>query len=148
MYRISFYRDFSIVAHYYHVAPTHLEELRRNSYGCKEAAESLSQIPDIKNCQIVLQSRMMPVNVYLDLFAQSQDNRMYRKTQTKSKINPAYYLIWAPESWPEDYWGGEFSWLWKYFKAKYPDATAIKTIYYPNGLAAIHIFKIEGDAER
>lgn len=120
---------------YYQIAPTNFEECRRNSYGCREAAQYLSQIPDIENCRIITNGRMT-VCTYLKYFGISlQDDMVHRK---RDEENPIYYVIWAPESHPQDYW------IKPYFgdlKVKHPQIKPVKTIYYPNGLEAIHIFR-------
>lgn len=135
------------LVNYYYTAPFDLEECRYNSYGCKEAAQYLSQVSDIKNYRIRTDSSMEPLYIYLNysLFNTTIVDNFYSvpKRQIGKQKEETYYVIWAPESHPEDYRGGEFSWLWKYFKGKFSNTIPIKTIYYPNGQAAIHIFKVE-----
>ena len=132
---------------YYQIAPFNLEECRFNSYGCKEAAQYLSRVPDIKNYGIITDSSMEPLHIYLNYYLFNIVDEFYGgpKRQIGQYRKGAYYIVWAPESHPEDYRGGEFSWLWKHFKINHPDATPIKTIYYPNGLPAIYIFKVENE---
>lgn len=134
---------------YYYTAPFDLDECRFNSYGCKEAAQYLSQVSDIKDYRIITDSRMEPLHIYLNYYLLNTiaiDGSYGRlKRRIRKQKESAYYVIWAPESHPEEYRGGQFSWLWKHFKTRYPNATSIKTIYYPNGLAAIHIFKVRDD---
>jgi len=116
---------------YYFTAPMHVEEWRWNSYGCEEAALYLSKIPDIEKYQVVSDRRMTTVT-YLKYLGISVEDR--------SEV--AYYVIWASEPWPEDYADGLFSRMRKDFRDRHPDAAPIKTIYYPNGQAAIYIFKV------
>ena len=133
---------------YYYTAPFNLEECRCNSYGCKEAGEYLSRIPDLKNYSIVTDSRMT-VDVYLSYYLLNKgkidkyyDFRHYfMPDKNEKKEKGEIYVLWAPESHPKDYWNGLFRYLYDFFRQKYPDKEPIKTIYYSNGLAAIHIFK-------
>ncbi len=131
------------VADYFHKAPSDLEECRFNSYGCKEAAQYLSKIPDIENYNIQTDTSMEPLFIYLNyylkkpLLAPQQPDFANRK-------KCAYYLLWAPQTHPEDWREGQFSWLWKHFRPKYPDIIPEKIICYPNGLEAVYIFKVEG----
>lgn len=125
---------------YYHTAPFHIEECRHNSYGCKEAAEYLSEVSDVKNYKIITDSSMEPLDIYLNYYLLNVIT--IRQKGIREQNEGAYYVIWAPESHPEDYRGGEFSWLWKRFRTRYPDMMPVNTIHYPNGLAAIHIFKV------
>lgn len=122
------------LTNYYYTAPFDLEECRRNSYGCKEVAQYLSQAPDIRSCNINTDARMT-VNTYL--------NHYILNSRKETQKACTYYAIWAPESHTREYWGGLFSHLYDSFSQKYPEKLPIKTIYYPNGLAAIHIFKVE-----
>ncbi len=124
---------------YYTVAPTNIEECRRNSYGGKEAALYLLNVVGIEDSQILSDVRMS-LCTYLKYFS---DNRITCKQDYSSFKQRKYFVIWAPESHLRDYWGGLFSGLYSYFKQRYPDVRPVKTIYYPNGLAAIHIFKVE-----
>ena len=64
---------------------------------------------------------------------------------TATSDSCTYYLFWAPQSHPKEYWGGLLWYGYQSFKQKYPNQMPIKTIYYPNGLAAMNIFKIEKD---
>lgn len=123
------------LVHYYRVAPTDFEECRRNSYGCKEAALYLSRIADLGNYEILTDVRMT-VDTYLN-YPELTKKRFNKKGK--------YYIIWAPESHPEDYWNGLFSQLNARFRKQYPDEKPVKTIYYFNGLPAIHIFKLTND---
>ena len=122
------------LVNYYRIAHTHLEECRRNSYGCKEAAQYLNKIPDIRDCTIITDARMT-LKAYL-----AQPVSKGERREVKGCM---YYVVWAPESHPQDYWKGLFSHLYNLFRQRYPAETPVKTIYYPNGIAAIHIFKIE-----
>jgi 4-amino-4-deoxy-L-arabinose transferase-like glycosyltransferase len=132
---------------YYYTAPFDLEECRFNSYGCKEAAQYLSQISGMKNYEIITDSSMEPLYIYLNyyLFNTTIVDNFYGNppVQVRKQNKVVYYIIWAPESHPEDFREGQFSWLWKYFKGKYSNSIPVKTIYYPNGLAAIHIFSVK-----
>lgn len=131
------------LARHYIIAPTNFEECRRNSYGCKEAAQYLMQIAGLRSWQIIADNRMT-VSTYFEYFK--------RKKIADSKINTLvsptekYYVIWAPESHPLDYWEGSFRGLYDYFRKRYPTSIPLKTIYYPNELAAIHIFRVERDS--
>lgn len=129
---------------YYRKAPFNLEECRHNSYGCKETAEYLSRVPEVKDYAIMTDSSMEPLYLYLNYFLnKSADiNDLYSMDRYK-ECKGAYYVIWAPESHPEYWRNGEFSWSWKHFKDKHPDAKPLKTIYYPNGLEAIYVFKVD-----
>lgn len=123
------------VGYFYSVAPKHLEQCRRNGYGCKEAAYYLSQLPDIENYEVIDDYRMA-VLTYFNYFRKSKVH--YNKNKRKGR----YYVIWAPESHPESYWSGRFSRRYNSFKHNNPDKMPIKIIYYPNGLEAIYIFKV------
>lgn len=59
-----------------------------------------------------------------------------------SEVGKRIYVLWAPESHPVDFWNGWFRQRFDKFKKNFPDEKPIKTIYYPNGLPAIYIFKI------
>jgi 4-amino-4-deoxy-L-arabinose transferase-like glycosyltransferase len=128
---------------YYYTAPMHLDECRYNSYGCKETAQYLSRIPYIKDYTIVSDSSMEPLYIYLNyyLYHTTVIKELERRSEGTKK--GAYYIIWAPESHPKDYRNGEFSWLYDRFHQIYPGKKPFNTIFYPNGLAAIHIFKVE-----
>lgn len=123
------------LARYYKIAPTNLEECRVNNYGCGEAAEYLKSLPDIKDYGIVFDNWMEPLKFYLDL------SIWFNSWNSQSKTG-LYYIIWAPQSHPEELWDGFFSRLYISFKQKYPNELPIKIIYYPNGLPAINIYKI------
>lgn len=135
---------------YCYTAPFHLEESRHNSYGCKEAGEYLSQISDIKDYSIITDVRMT-VDVYLNyyLLNKGKIDRYYslRSYQSGEEKRERFYVLWAPESHSHNYWGGLFRHLHDFFRRKHPDATPLKTVYYPNGVAAIHIFKVKDDIE-
>lgn len=135
------------LARYYRVAPFDLNECRHNSYGCKEAAEYLSRVHGIRNCNIYSDNRMT-VDVYLNYYLLKKSNDRYFDTGIPANriIKEdlcAYYIIWAPQSHSRDYWDGQFSDFYYYFKLKYPETEAVKTIYYPGGLEAIHIYKVK-----
>ena len=122
------------LVHYYVSAPTHLEECRRNSYGSKEAAYYLSQAPDIENYQVITDVRMT-VLTYLSYFRKDLD------LSGQKEGKGIYYVIWAPESHPEDYWHGMFRYKYNGFRQEYPNSMPVSTIYYPTGPKAIYIFK-------
>ena len=121
------------LGHYYKTAPFHLDECRRNSYGCQEAAQFLSKIPNIEKCIINTDFRMT-VLTYLDFYL------LNRRAETQKE--DTYFVLWAPESHPRKYWRGSFRRRYNSFKKSYPDKSPVKTIYYPNGYAAINIFKV------
>jgi hypothetical protein len=127
---------------YYYMAPFDLNECRNNSYGCKEAAEYLSKVPDIKSYNIITDSRMT-VDFYLNyyLFNKREIDNYYNFRRVDSSEREIY-VFWARESHPVDYGEALFRQHYDTFKQRYPQSAPIKTIYYPNGLAAIHIFRI------
>lgn len=134
-----FVEIFQLVS-YYKLAPFHFEECRRNSYGCKEAALYLAQIPEIESYRIVSDVRMTvcPYLKYISKNSLSCDDENHKQKEI-------YYITWAPESHPPDYWDGLFTQVYGRLKQKYPEETPIKTFYYPNNLAAIYIFKVKED---
>ena len=113
-----------------------MEQCRRNGYGCKEAAYYISRLSDIENYEVIDDDRMT-VLTYFDYFRRTK--APYNKKEQKGR----YYVIWAPESHPESYWGGRFSRRYDSFKRDHPDTMPIKIIYYPDGLEAIYIFRID-----
>jgi 4-amino-4-deoxy-L-arabinose transferase-like glycosyltransferase len=126
---------------FYRVAPYNFEQWRRYSYGCEETAQYLLSTPDIKDYQIVA-DRRMTVFAYLDFLGNGKIK--HKEFDINSSYKKLFVVIWAPESHPADYQGGEYRDLWKLFKrSKYADIAPYKTIYYPNGLPAIYIIKIE-----
>jgi hypothetical protein len=133
--------------HYYYTSPFDLNECRHNSYGCKQVAQYLSQIPDIENYNVFADFRMT-IYMYFKLYLLNKDKNGYYDIHNqdrdieKQKEN-SFYAIWAPESHPQDYWGGSFSHLYNFFEQKYPKQVPIKTIYYPNGMPAIYIFRVK-----
>ena len=139
------FSEVSQITKYYFSSPLDLEECRFNSYGCKEAALYLSKIPGIGEQKIVSDYWMEPLFVYLNCYLSNKkiiiprNNKLNVPGQRlKGEI---YYLVWSPESHPQDYCEGMFSFMWKYVKNKYPNLSPILTVYYPNGYPAIHIFK-------
>lgn len=133
---------------YYCAAPLDFEECRHNSYGSKEAARYLSQLPNIKNHEIITDDRMT-VDVYLNYYLWSEgkiNEYYYFMTPLNGYGNEnkgIIYVLWAPESHPKDYWDGLFRSVYDdSFRPQYPNESPIQTIYYPNGLAAIYIFKV------
>jgi len=131
---------------YYIVAPTDLEECRQNNYGCRKAAFYLSQVPDVEDYQIIVDTRM----TVLTHFEYTRGNALqpHGSRSIKPEQKGIYYLIWAPESHPDDYWGGSFRVLYNSFKYRYKDSIPVKTIYYPDGSEAIYIFKIDKKSKR
>jgi 4-amino-4-deoxy-L-arabinose transferase-like glycosyltransferase len=124
-------------ARYYYMAPFNLNECINNSYGCKEAAEYLSGVPDIKSYDIITDSRMTVV-FYLSYYLLNKGERNNYYNFRVDNSERGIYVLWAPESHPV----GLFRQLYDIFRQRYPQVVPIKTIYYPNGLAAIHIFII------
>jgi len=124
---------------YYQVAPSNLEECRKNSYGCKEAAQYLSRISNIEDYRLSTGFRMT-VTTYLKYF--SGKNLLYEEREGVGEPRGTYYVLWAPESHPREYWNGYFTHNYYSFKSKYPNKIPVATIYYPNGLPAIYIFKV------
>jgi 4-amino-4-deoxy-L-arabinose transferase-like glycosyltransferase len=124
---------------YFKNGPTDYEECRRNSYGCKEAADLLLHMPDIGDCVIVTDERMT-LDAYLGEKYRGDSGPRFKKTKA------AYYVLWAPESHPKDYWDGLFSAVCERFVEIYGEQVPINTIYYPNGLPAINIYHIEDEA--
>lgn len=135
--------EFQQLITYYYTASIHLDECRYNSYGCKEAAQYLSRIPDIKDYTITSDSSMEPLYIYLNycLYHTTIINELERRDAGPKR--GVYYIIWALESHPKDYRNGEFSWLYNNFRERFPKVEPVKTIFYPNGLAAIHIFIVK-----
>ena len=129
--------EFFQLWNYYKIAPTNLEECRRNSYGCKEAAKFLASLSDVENYYIKPDFRMT-VCGYLKYFTNKTIN-------CDILGNPTFVIVWAPESHPKDYWQGYFRQMYEYLKHKYPDNEPIKTIFYPNGIPALYIFRLEKD---
>lgn len=127
---------------YYYKAPYDLEECRHNSYGCKEAALYLSQIPNIKEYTVHPDSSMEPLGVYLNYYLHEPlvSREQYFYSGQKGNV---IFIVWAISSHPEDYRGGEFSWLYKSIQSKYPQAKLLKTIFYPNAIEAIHIYSVD-----
>ncbi|MFH1199035.1 MAG: glycosyltransferase family 39 protein [Candidatus Omnitrophota bacterium] len=130
------------IVSYYYKAPYDLEECRHNSYGCKEAALYLSQIPNIKNYIVQPDSSMEPLGVYLNYYLHEPliGGQRHRYLEKKGAI---FFVVWAISSHPEDYRGGEFSWLYKFLQKEYPQAKLVKTIFYSNGREAIHIYYVD-----
>lgn len=127
---------------YFQNAPYNFRECRMNSYGCEEAALFLAQIPDLCDSQIITDDRMT-LYLYLKGYNISFPDEIHKKYIVKPGEKRAiYYVIWAPESHPENYWGGFFRKLYGSFRQRHPKEKPIKTICYPNGLPAIYIFKV------
>lgn len=126
---------------YYAKAPYELDQCRNNSYGSREAAEYLAGIPDISSYSVFTDLRMT-VDVYLNYFMLK--NKKIDKYFDFSAVGSKkiIYVLWAPESHSSGYWGGAFSHLYDSLTQAYPGIEPVKIIYYPNGLAAIKIFKL------
>lgn len=130
------------------ISPTHYETCRQNSYGCNQAAEYLLTHPDIQDSLIITDDRMSPLKIYLEYKAGNHLNKpeiisnallSIKGLKTQKTI---YYIIWAPESHPHEYWDGGFRKLYNLFKEMYPKAIPIHIISYPNNFPAIKIYKI------
>lgn len=119
---------------FYRYAADDLELCRRNSYGCKEAALFLSALPGIDKCSVGVDSRMTAL-VYLDYYLE-------RKV-CPEKQSIRYFVIWAPESHPRDYWQGAFKEGHLAFTALFPGQKPIHTVRYPDGLPALYIYQVE-----
>ncbi len=121
---------------YNYVAPYDLDQY----WGCKEASEYLSQIPNIDK-ENIFSDNFMSVDMHLDYFLFAKGKAMgYNNWQRRG--SEGYYIFWAPESHPMDYWDGVLRRCYEAFKSKNPDKMPIKIIHYPNGIPAIYIFKI------
>jgi 4-amino-4-deoxy-L-arabinose transferase-like glycosyltransferase len=124
------------LAHYTAGAAADRDECIQNSYGCREAAEYLSLVPDRAGC-VVIPDMRVTVDCYLGHYWPSP-----------SRIESAdaacvYYVLWAPESHPATYWKGQFSQRYEGFMQRYPGAKPVKVITYPDGTPAIDIFRVE-----
>jgi len=129
---------------YYYIAPTDLEECHRNSNRCEEAAKYLSNDQDIENCKIITDIRMTTLS-YLKYAYHINPLNLYSTKNIRKDDSikiVTYYILWAPQSHPKEYWQGLFLHKYASFMIKYPQENPVKTIYYPNGLAAIYIFKV------
>ncbi len=80
----------------------------------------------------------MSVDAYLKYYYGKDTKRRVIFNTTR-----IYYIFWAPETHTKEYWDGAFWRGYHSFRQKYPGQTPIKTIYYPGGLPAINIFKVE-----
>jgi len=141
------FSEISQLTKYYLSAPADLEECRMNSYGCKETALYLSKIPGIEAHRIVSDAWMEPLFVYLNYYLPNKKiisgfNRELNMTRQELR-EEIYYLVWAPESHPQDYREGMYGWLWKNVQMQYPKLSPVHTVYYPNGYPAIYIFKVK-----
>lgn len=122
---------------YFQTAPTNFEECRRNSYGCEEAARYLAKVPGINNSQVISDARMT-----LCTYLKYLDKGIPCRERIPDPEN-LYYVVWAPQSHPREYWD-VFSHTSDFLMRTNPEAKPIKTIYYPNGIVAIDIFKLKG----
>jgi 4-amino-4-deoxy-L-arabinose transferase-like glycosyltransferase len=120
---------------FYQRGPTDLEECRNNSYGCKEAAEYLSALPDISQHRVIQDVRMT-------LMAYHREQNFLSGGKDESI---RYHVLWAPESHPKECWNGILSWCHECFVEKYGQQVPIYTNYYPNGLSAIQIYRVENN---
>lgn len=127
---------------YLHAAPFDLDECRNNSSGCKEAAEFLLRLSDRKDSVMIMLDDRMTVDLFLNFYLFQREGLKYCAINDSNKRIIAqkkdaynwYYILWAPES--------HDPYSYDYFRQKCPLATQIKTIYYPNGMPAIYIFKL------
>lgn len=138
---------------YYLSAPFDLDECRHNSYGSREAAEYLSQQPDILDYDVIYGERMTAY-VYLNYYLLNKGviNKChyFEPGETNApKPKGRIYLAWAPESHPHNYMNskGLFEFPYYYLKQKHPDLSAIRKINYPNGIPAMYIFKTTAEDE-
>ncbi len=125
-----------------------IEARKENSFGCAKAAEFFRHVPNGGNSIIISDIRMYPIITYLRYYFFNKDKNIslyLLESKNKKEMLPkkTYYVIWAPESHKTNYWGGVFRNLYNIFSQKYPYQLPIKTIYYPNGQAAIFIFEIK-----
>jgi len=123
------------VQKFYRFGSEDFQVCRRNSYGSREAAFFLSRLTGIENSNVYSDTRMT-VDTYL--------NSLIKKGASGGENNISYYVIWAPESHPADYWNGTFSYNIKQFNFQFPGQFPMHTIFYPNGVPAINIFKVIG----
>ena len=124
---------------FYMTAPYDLEVCRKNSYGCKEAALFLSSFPGIDKCQVVVDTRMTSL-VYLDY--------ILKRKSCAAGNTVKWFVLWDPESHPKEYWDGIFfSYNHTMFNLKYPGQKPLYTVKYPNGLNALHVYRIENKKE-
>ena len=131
---------------YYYAAPSDLDECLTNSYGSKEAGYYLSQIKDIESYNIFSDFRQA-TDVYLNFYSLNRGkgkiiNYLYR-FEKKAGSRGSFYVLWAAESHPKDFWDGQFQYVYDRFKQEHPGEIPVKTVYYPNGIPAIYIFKID-----
>jgi len=136
---LSFFIGLSLLQlrYYYIQAPTDELECVGNGYGCREAAEYLASLPDIKEARII-ESERMTVNKYVNWF---QEGKFLSKRSIRQK-DIIYFVFWAPETHEEIKFKNNIN-LFHVFENHYRKQAPIKTIFYPNGKPAIHIYKVE-----
>jgi hypothetical protein len=136
--------EFCQLINYYYTAPFNLDECRFNSYGCKEAAQYLSRVKDLKDSKIENDILMEPFDIYLDYYLNNFNLEKKNEQQSvKPKTKIIYYLIWSPESHPSEFRSGIYRQAYDSFIKEYPNKIPINKIYYPNGITAIYIYKIK-----
>jgi 4-amino-4-deoxy-L-arabinose transferase-like glycosyltransferase len=127
---------------YFYLAPVNKWEEMNNSSGCKEAAYFLSKQAEIQDCNLYVDVSMEPVNVYLDYYL---TGKIQMRDQRVREGADSFYVLWAPESHPKWYKGGECTWFYNEFRQAHPDAVPVQTVFYAHGLPAIHIYREKGD---
>jgi 4-amino-4-deoxy-L-arabinose transferase-like glycosyltransferase len=75
---------------FYNLAPFDLDECRNNSFGSKEAAEYLQQLPDIEKYYIILDVRM-PVDFYFSYFLLSSGKSNFYNISEQRKKSWEYW---------------------------------------------------------
>lgn len=134
--------------------PANFNACRENSYGCKQAANFLLEQTDLRQARIVLDDRMAPVRPYLNYYKSSTGysdadfdllHSAFIEVAALDHRIPTYYLIWAPQTHPEEYGAGIFSKLHKSFRQLFLNEKSIEVIEYPNGSPAIVIYRVEQD---
>lgn len=130
---------------YYYRAPSDLGECQANSYGCREAAEYLSSLPELNNSELIM-DRKMTVYAYLSAFMSEDGSRPFLRScgriigLANKGCKSKFYVCWAQVTYPIGQNPEAWS-LYAYIQKKRPGAPLLKTIYYPNGSPAIRIFK-------
>jgi len=145
---------------YFKIAPNQWDNLM-NSYGVSEAAEFL--YGDIKDDNfLILESFRMDIKPQLeylyflddkkDTWSVLGDKVFWEFEIKKKKVldleksikdsnTVLYYVVWDPSThdpkFYQDFYEG-----YNFFKTIHPNIRPIKIVYYPNGKAAIQIFKV------
>jgi len=152
---------------YHRTAPKDKEEWMVNSAGSKEAAEYLFKDNLSRNYTVVADFRMTVsayLSYYIKLFKSKKEifgdihKHFYEmpglyclKRDELEKIEKEgagehktiYYFLWSGQTHnKKGDWRDYFTLLRENFKALHPDIEPIRRIYYPDGSAAIEIFKI------